>query len=112
MQILNIETIHARLPRVQVGDVLLTLDVLQLPPRKDTAQEPEHGGQQAKAAGPWQWAVAAQLVKCFSCERGGNGVSLGLWDPPSGEGSVNGEPAGKGEVMGKTPGDGAGLALG
>ena len=57
-------------------------------------------------------AVAAQLVKCFSCKRGGNGVSLGLWDPPSGEDSVNGEPAGKGEVMGKTPGDGAGLALG
>ena len=76
MQILNIEYIHARLPCVQVGEVLLTLDELQLPPHEDTAQEPEHGVQQAKAAGPpGNGLGAAQLVKGFSCERGGNGGS-------------------------------------
>ena len=76
LQILNFECNHTGLSCVQVGEVLLTLDdVLQLPPHEDTPQEPVHGGDQATAARTWQWAGAAQLIKCLASERGGNGSS-------------------------------------
>ena len=75
LQILNVECVHARLPSVQVGEVLLTLDELQLPPHEDTAQEPDHGVQQAKAAGPPGNRLGQHNSSKTLVMRGGNGGS-------------------------------------